>query len=51
MGIRQSVAYKSLQLIQTMSRYEEKLAKMEPAERLEARIHYVLPLADAFLRT
>ena len=47
-GIRQSVAYKSLQLIQTMSRYEEKLAKMEPAERLEARIHYVLPLADAF---
>ena len=31
-----------------MSRYEEKLAKMEPAERLEARIHYVLPLADAF---
>ena len=50
-GLRQSVAYKSLQLIQTMSRYEEKFAKMEPAERLEARIRYVLPLVDAFLRT
>lgn len=47
-NIRETIAYKSLQLIQTMSRYEEKFSKMEPAERLEARIHYVLPLADAF---
>lgn len=47
-NIRESVAYKSLQLIQTMSRYEEKFAKMEPSERLEARIHHVLPLVDAF---
>ena len=31
-----------------MSRYEEKFAKLEPAERLEARIHHVLPLVDAF---
>ena len=48
LNIRESVAYKSLQLIQTMSRYEEKFAKLEPAERLEARIHHVLPLVDAF---
>lgn len=47
-NIRETIAYKSLQLIQTMSRYEEKFSKKEPAERLEARIHYVLPLADAF---
>lgn len=33
-----------------MSRCEEKFAKLEPAERLEARIHHILPLADAFLR-
>lgn len=48
LDIRESVAYKSLQLIQNISRYEEKFARMEPAGRLEARIHYVLPLADAF---
>lgn len=48
LNIRESVAYKSLQLIQTMSRYEEKSAKLEPAERLEARIHHVRPLVDAF---
>lgn len=48
LNIRESVAYKNLQLIQTMSRYEEKFAKLEPAERLEARIHHVLPLVDAF---
>ena len=48
LNIRESVAYKSLQLIQTMSRCEEKFAKLEPAERLEARIHHILPLADAF---
>lgn len=48
LDIRDSVAYKSLQLIQSISRYEEKFARMEPAERLEARIHYVLPLVDAF---
>lgn len=48
LNIREFVAYKSLQLIQNISRYEEKFARMEPAERLEARIHYVLPLADAF---
>lgn len=46
-NIRESVAYKSLQLIQNMSRYEEKFARMEQAGSLEARIHYVLPLADA----
>lgn len=50
-NIRESVDYKSLQFIKNMSRYEEKFAGMEPAGRLEARIHYVLPLADAFLRT
>lgn len=48
LNIRETVAYKSLQLIQTMSRCEEKFAKLEPAERLEARIHHILPLADAF---
>lgn len=48
LNIRESVAYKSLQLIQTMSRCEEKFAKLESAERLEARIHHILPLADAF---
>ena len=48
LNIRESVAYKSLQLIQSISRYEGKFAGMEPAGRLEARIHYVLPLADAF---
>lgn len=31
-----------------MSRYEEKFVRMEPAERLKACIHYVLPLSDAF---
>ena len=35
LNIRESVAYKSLQLIQTMSRCEEKFAKLDPAERLE----------------
>ena len=48
LNIRESIAYKSLQLIQTMSRYEEEIAKRESAERLEARIHHVLPLVDAF---
>lgn len=33
-----------------MSRYEKKFAKMEPSERLEAHIHYVLLLVDAFWR-
>lgn len=48
LNIRESIAYKSLQLIQTMGRYEEEFTKREPAERLEARIHHVLPLVDAF---
>lgn len=48
LNIRESIAYKSDQLIQTMSRYEEEFTKREPAERLEARIHHVLPLVDAF---
>ena len=47
-NIRESIAYKSLQLIQTMSRQEEELANREPAGRLEARIHHVLPLAAPF---
>ncbi len=46
--IKESISYKCLQIIQTMSRYEEKFAGMEPAERLEARIRYVQPLTDAF---
>ena len=31
-----------------MSRREEEFAKREPVDRLEARIHHVLLLADAF---
>lgn len=51
LNIRESVAYKSLQLMQIMGRYEEKFAKLEPAERLKGCIHFVLPLADPFFCT
>ena len=33
-NIRESIAYKSLPFIQTMSRYEDEFTKREPAERL-----------------
>ena len=43
LNIRESIAYKAFSSYKTMSRYEEEFTKREPAERLEARIHHVLP--------
>ncbi len=45
---RNSIAYKCLQIIQTMSQYEKTYAEMSPEERLAARERNVQPLVDAF---
>lgn len=43
-----TTAYKALQIIQTMSRYEKTYAGMSAEERLEKRKSRIAPLVDAF---
>ena len=46
--LQESVAYKALQIIQTMYRYEKTCADKTPEERLEMRRKECAPLVDAF---
>lgn len=46
--VRETVAYKALQLIQTMYRYEKSYTGLTPDERMKERKSKVAPLVDAF---
>lgn len=45
---KNTVAYKALQIIQSMSRYEKSYADLPAQERLELRKKRIAPLVDAF---
>lgn len=45
---KETTAYKALQLIQTMYRYESTYVELQPDKRLEYRKKRVAPLVDAF---
>ena len=47
-SIKDSVAYKALQIIQTIYRYENSYKGLSPEKRLEERTRSVAPLVDAF---
>jgi len=47
-SVRETVAYKALQIIRTITRYESSYRKMSPQERLMERKRTIAPLVDAF---
>lgn len=47
-AVKDTVAYKALQIIRTISRHESSYREMTPEQRLEERKRTVAPLVDAF---